>query len=218
MATRIHRPVPRHQRQHRTRVSTARPKTDSAGRGLESPDLVRVAFTVGWRSITAVCWMLDQELAVGAGLLAFVSERLPRARPQPAPARAPEIVSVSRQPHNEVAPNTDKDPAVLALPGRLLPGQTGERPLVIENTHQSRTRTVTFAASDLLAVSSARVGAARIAAQCLRFEPESLLIPPRSKGRVLVHVTVPHDTPTGTYVGALQSPGLPHTLVRVNVA
>lgn len=44
---------------------------------LDSLDIVQVAFTVGWRSITTVCWMLEQELAIGAGLLRIVKERLP---------------------------------------------------------------------------------------------------------------------------------------------
>jgi hypothetical protein len=250
MVTRERAPVRRHkahrQAPQRTRVAATR-ETHGSRKRLDSLDIVRVAFTVGWRSITTVCWMLEQELAVGAGLLRIVKERLPKAPlPQPhspivRPAGSPrdfngvtavssgiirslksifsagvaDIVSVSRKSRSENARRIDEAPTVLQLPGPLLPGQTGERPLVIENAYQSRTSYVTFVSSDLLAVSGGR-----IRADCLRFDPASLLIPPGANGQVLVRLTVPKDTPSGTYEGSLRCRGfqVAHTLVRVSVA
>jgi hypothetical protein len=126
-----------------------------------------------------------------------------------------DIVSVSRKSRIENASNPEKAPAVLQLPGPLIPSQTGERALVIENTYEGRTANVSFMGSDLLAVSGER-----ISSTCLRFDPASLTIAPGEKGQVLVSLTVPKNTPTGMYEGSLQCRGVhvEHTLVRVNVA
>jgi hypothetical protein len=186
--------------------------------------------------------MLEQELAVGAGLLRMVTEQLPKARLPP--SRSPQkraslgfatavssgivrgltsmifagvadIVSVSRTSRTDSAINIEEAPTVLQLPGPLMPGQTGERPLVIENTYENRTANVTFVGSDLLAVSGER-----IPSNCLRFDPASPSIPPREKSQVLVSLTVPKDTPAGIYEGSLQCRGVhvAHSLVRVSVA
>jgi len=219
-------------------------ETDGSRNCIDRLDLVQAACTIGWRSITTVCWMLEVELAVSAGLLRIVTKQLPKTRsprtrspkergsldftgPTPVSAGivrgltsmllagAADIVSVSRKSRIENASNTEKAPAVLQLPGPLSPLQTGERALVIENTYEGRTANVSFASSDLLAVSGER-----ISSSCLRFDPASLTIAPAEKGQVLVSLTVPKNTPTGIYEGALQCRGVhvAHTLVRVSVA
>jgi hypothetical protein len=126
-----------------------------------------------------------------------------------------DIVSVSRKSRVENAINPEKAPTVLQLPGPLMPSQTGERALVIENTYEGRTANVSFIGSELLAVSGER-----IASTCLRFDPASLTIAPGEKGQVLVSLTVPRNTLTGIYEGSLQCRGVhaAHTLVRVAVA
>jgi len=191
--------------------------------------------------------MLEKELAVGAGLVRMVEDLFPKARSphSKSPIRRPrrlsldfngvpavtawiirgltsllnggaaDIVTVSVGTGTEVSRSSEGRLAVLQIPGPLLAGQTGERLLLIENQCDYRTGEFTFEHSDLLAVSSGPIGA-----DYVRFDPASLSIPPRGIARVLVSLTIPKNTPSGSYEGSFRCQGLnvDRTLIRVIVA
>jgi len=108
------------------------------------------------------------------------------------------IVSITSGPRTRPDEPVGGRVTVLQMPGPLMPGQTGERILLLANDDDAPTGELSFASSDLVAPSGARIPASQV-----YFDPPALAVGPRRSGKVVVGVTVPDGLPSGSYEGLL---------------
>lgn len=88
----------------------------------------------------------------------------------------------------------------LGVPHKVKAGESIEVPLSLENAGDTPTEALEFHSSDLVSSVGARIVAGQVS-----FAPRTLVIPARHAEVVKVTVSVPADTPPGTYAGLLQA-------------
>lgn len=112
--------------------------------------------------------------------------------------------SPSRAPRQLQAAPPRQGVPTLSPPQPLLPGQTAELVISVENDGGQPTKTVTFTASDLVNGVGGAIAGANVT--CV---PNDLVLGPRGVERVAVRIHVPKDAAPGTYCGMFQANGLP---------
>jgi len=100
----------------------------------------------------------------------------------------------------------------LDVPYKVKAGESIEVPLALENGGDVPTEALDFHSSDLVSASGRRIEACRVS-----FAPQSLVIAARHSEVVKVTVSVPFDTPPGTYAGLLQASKLEQLRAIVTV-
>ena len=100
---------------------------------------------------------------------------------------------------NETAPAGVHLPA-LRVPGKVSAGGTVQVAMLLENPSDAATAVFTLHASDLVSASGGHISSRQVG-----FSPPSLSVGPRQTGRVDVSVSVPGNTPVGTYEGLVRA-------------
>ncbi|HEY8207064.1 MAG TPA: hypothetical protein VIG99_06275 [Myxococcaceae bacterium] len=91
----------------------------------------------------------------------------------------------------------------LAPPEPILPGQTAELYISVENDADKPTQPIVFGSSDLVN------GERSIAGSNVKCVPNQVVLGPRAKERIAMQIHAPRDTVPGTYVGMFQAHNLP---------
>jgi hypothetical protein len=88
----------------------------------------------------------------------------------------------------------------LRVPDTTPAGGPAELTMALENESDRGTAEFSLHCSDLVTATGAR-----IPAECITFEPQTLVVEPRSSGHVVVRIAVPSGLPPGTYEGLVRA-------------
>jgi hypothetical protein len=113
------------------------------------------------------------------------------------------VASLPRGPQaSQAAPRQMVPP--LSPPQPLMPGQTAELSIAVENDGSQPTQPITFSSSDLVSGEGKVISGAHV--RCM---PNDVVLGPRAAERVAVQIHVPPGTVPGTYCGMFQANHLP---------
>jgi hypothetical protein len=140
--------------------------------------------------------VVDQANNVTERSFAIGGSRKAQARANGAPNGAPNGASNGAAAHAQSVPT-------LATPVPMVPGQTVEIMISVENDSDKPTLPIVFKSSDLASSEQAVIPASNV-----KCAPSEIVLGPRSVERVAVRIHVPQDTPPGTYCGMFQANNL----------